>query len=155
MSFTRRKFLQGVTATSTLCATAALGWLAPLRVFAEPERTAFSATGVEQVLGELGASNAADTSAVTIEAPEVANNGAMVPITVESRIAGTEYIALIAEKNPFPLLAEFQFEPGATAYVATRIKMMESAAVKAIVKAQGKVYVASRHVEVTIGGCGG
>ena len=155
MSCTRRNFLHGLAATGSLCATAAVGLIAPLRVLAATTRAAFSATGVEEVLNELGAAQAIETSDVVIEAPEVANNGAMVPITVESRIAGTDYIAVIAEKNPFPLIAEFQFESGANAYVATRIKMMESAPVKAIVKAQGKVYVASRTVEVTIGGCGG
>lgn len=155
MSVTRRKFLHGLAATGSLCATAALGLLAPLRAFAAADRPAFSATGLDQVLAELGAAGAVETSDVIIDAPAVANNGAMVPVSVESRIAGTDYIALIAEKNPFPLLAEFQFESGANAYVATRIKMMESAAVKAVVKAQGKVYITSRPVEVTIGGCGG
>ncbi|KAA3626551.1 MAG: thiosulfate oxidation carrier protein SoxY [Proteobacteria bacterium] len=155
MSVTRREFLRGLTATSGACLAAAMGWLAPLRVFAAADRAAFAADGLEKVLAELGATGATETTDVIIDAPAVANNGAMVPVSVDSRIAGTEYIALIAEKNPLPLLAEFSFEPGADAYVATRIKMMESAAVKAVVKAQGKVYIASRRVEVTIGGCGG
>lgn len=155
MSVTRRKFLRGVVATGSVCAAAAVGLTAPFRVLAARSSKAFSASGVEEVLAELGVSQTTETSDVIIEAPDVANNGAMVPITIESRIAGTDYIAVIAEKNPFPLIAEFQFEPGADAYVATRIKMMESAPVKAIVKAQGRVYVSSRTVEVTIGGCGG
>jgi sulfur-oxidizing protein SoxY len=72
-----------------------------------------------------------------------------------SKIAGTESIILIGEKNGFPLLADFNLSNGAVGYVSTRIKLGATSNITAVVKAGGKVYKASKEVKVTVGGCGG
>ena len=79
----------------------------------------------------------------------------MVPVSISSKIPGTEYIALIVDENPFPLVAEYHYQAGAEAYASVRIKMRQASAVRAVVKANGQFYQASNQVKVTIGGCGG
>jgi sulfur-oxidizing protein SoxY len=73
---------------------------------------------------------------------------------VESRIPGTEAIAVLVEKNPTPLIANFVFSNGAEPYVVTRIKMSETSALKAVVKVGERYYSVSKQVEVAVGGCG-
>ena len=79
----------------------------------------------------------------------------MVPIAVESRLAGTESIALLIEKNPQPLAASFGIPAGTEASVSTRVKMGQSSDVYALVKADGRFYVAKKEIKITLGGCGG
>ncbi|MFO1295604.1 MAG: thiosulfate oxidation carrier protein SoxY, partial [Rubrivivax sp.] len=97
----------------------------------------------------------AESADILITAPEVAENGAVIPIEVVCRIPGAESIALLAEKNPFPLLAHAELANGTEGYLSTRIKLGESSVVKVVVKAGGKHHIASREIKVTIGGCGG
>ncbi len=87
--------------------------------------------------------------------PEIAENGAVVPIEITSRIPGTTSISVVAEKNPFPLVAHFDFLEGALPFVKLNMKMGETSDVRVIAQAGGKSYSASRNVKVTIGGCGG
>lgn len=89
-----------------------------------------------------------------MEVPLVAENGAIVPVTVESLLPETRRILLFAEKNPGPLLAEFQLEQGADAYVSLRLKLNESGPVLALAESDGKWYGATAHVRVMVGGCG-
>ncbi len=95
------------------------------------------------------------TSSARATAPEIAENGAQVPVTVTSRIANTQSISIIVDKNPFPLSSTFEFAGGAEGYVSTRLKMGQTSNVIAVVKADGKFFSASKEVKVTIGGCGG
>ena len=90
-----------------------------------------------------------------IKAPEIAENGAVVPIAVESRLAGTESITLLIEKNPQPLAAGFRIPAGTEANISTRVKMGESSDVFALVRADGKFYIAKKEIKITLGGCGG
>jgi len=90
-----------------------------------------------------------------MKAPDIAENGAVVPIGVESRIKGTESIALLIEKNPSPLAASFDIPAGTETNIATRVKMGETSNVFALVKANGKYFLAKKEVKVTLGGCGG
>ena len=136
---------------------AALAMLAlvPLRVLAAVwNRPAFEATQMEGALQGLGASGSESSVHIDLVAPQMAENGAIVQIEVASHIPGTEAIAILAEKNPTPLIANFMFSNGAEPYVVVRIKMAESSNLKAIVKADGKYYSVSRYVEVAEGGCG-
>ncbi len=91
---------------------------------------------------------------ITITAPDIAENGATVPVAVTSKIPNTQSISIIAENNPFPLAASFDIMPGGDSYVSTRIKMGKTSDVRAIVKADGKFYTAAKEVKVTVGGCG-
>jgi sulfur-oxidizing protein SoxY len=145
----RRVWLQYAT---TLAALAAF---VPLRALAAIwNRTAFESTSVANALQGLGAGPDSPSPDIVLVAPDFAENGAIVQVEVESRIPDTEAIAILAEKNPTPLIANFIFSNGAEPYVVTRIKMAETAELKAIVKAGGKYYSVSRKVEVSLGGCG-
>jgi len=89
-----------------------------------------------------------------ITAPDIAENGAVVPIAVTSRLPKTQQISIVAEKNPFPLAATFDLAGGGEGYVSARIKMGQTSDVWAVVKADGKYYVARKEVKITVGGCG-
>jgi len=86
--------------------------------------------------------------------PRVAENGASVPITVSSSLDNVERIYILVEKNPSPLSAEFILSPAVEARVSARLKMAETSDVIVIIKAEGKLYRKSKHVKVTVGGCG-
>jgi sulfur-oxidizing protein SoxY len=122
---------------------------------AERNTAAFQAKSADEAIRSIGASGAAPSNDIIIKAPDIAENGAVVPIEVTSRIPNTESIAIVADKNPFPLVANFEFANGAEGYASTRVKMGGTSDLRAIVKADGKFYTASREVKVTIGGCGG
>jgi len=103
----------------------------------------------------MSVSAPADSKDITIKAPDIAENGAVVPVEVTSGIPGTTAIAILAEKNATPLVADFGLMSGAEAYISTRIKMGQTSLVRAVVMAGGKAYTAAKEVKVTIGGCGG
>jgi sulfur-oxidizing protein SoxY len=84
----------------------------------------------------------------------MAENGAVVPLEVISKIPNTESIVLFADKNPQPLIASFDFLNGAESYVSTRIKLGDTTLVRAYAKVAGKYYLATKQIRVTIGGCG-
>lgn len=114
----------------------------------------FDAKTLDEALAALG-SKAADSKDVTITSPDIAENGAVVPIAVTSALPKTEAIYILVEKNPFPLTAAFTIPDGTDAYVSTRAKMGESSKVYAVVKVDGKLYSTSKETKVTLGGCGG
>ncbi|MDR2875473.1 MAG: thiosulfate oxidation carrier protein SoxY [Methylobacillus sp.] len=137
-----------------LKAAFALLLFAPLRALAAWNREAFESAQVEGVLQGLGIQSEQDSAEIEIIAPQFAENGAVIQVEITSRIPNTESIILIAEKNPTPLIADFQFTPEAEPFVITRIKMAETADFKVLVKAEGRYFSATRHIEVAIGGCG-
>jgi sulfur-oxidizing protein SoxY len=106
-------------------------------------------------MGSIGGSSAAASGDISVKAPDIAENGAVVPVEIISSIAGTDSIAIVGEKNTLPLIAVFNFSNGGQGYVSTRIKMGSTSNVIALVKAGGKAYKAHKEVKVTIGGCGG
>ena len=116
-------------------------------------KAGFEAKALPDAIKSLGATGAPDSKDIVITAPDIAENGAVVPIAVASRIPNTRSISILAEKNPFPLAATFDVS-GSEAYVSTRIKMGQTANVRAIVQADGKFYTAAKEVKITIGGCG-
>ena len=136
---------------------AALGLLmaVPLRALAAVwNRAAFESATLQGALDGLQAKTVDPSRDIVLVAPDVAENGAIVQIEVESRIPGTEAIAVLVEKNPTPLIANCVFSNGAEPYVVTRIKMSETSALKAVVKAGDRYYSVSKQVEVALGGCG-
>ena len=116
---------------------------------------AFEAKSLNDAIKALGGGAPAESSSVTLTAPDIAENGAVVPVEITSGIAGTTAIALIAEKNATPLVADFDLSGGTQGFVSTRIKMGQTALIRAVVTAGGKSYTAAKEVKVTIGGCGG
>ena len=118
-------------------------------------QTAFEGKTLADAMRELGAQGAVPSTAIEIKAPEIAENGAVVPVGVESRLPGTQSITLLIEKNPQPLTASFDIPAGTEPNVSTRVKMGQSSDVYALVKADGKFYVAKKEIKITLGGCGG
>jgi sulfur-oxidizing protein SoxY len=103
----------------------------------------------------MGGSGAAESKDIVITSPDIAENGAVVPFTISSRLPKTESIALLVEKNPNVLAASFNIPAGTEAGVTTRVKMGQTSNVTALVKADGKFYYTTKEVKVTMGGCGG
>lgn len=156
MNMKRRVFLKGSMAASTLGLAVGAGLLAPQAVLAAWPKGAFEAKDVGGALdGAMGASVSEASDDIKIKAPDIAENGAVVPVTVSSGIEGAESIAILAEANNSPLVAVFNMGAGAQAFASTRIKMGKTGNVIAVVKAGGKLHSARKSVKVTIGGCGG
>jgi sulfur-oxidizing protein SoxY len=151
MSMTRREMLR-VTALFSLMA--ASGLISQAQA-AEWNKTAFEGKSVADVIKALGGSTPEKSGAVLLNAPDIAENGAVVPVSVTSNVPGTEQIAILVEKNPNTLAADFIIPAGTEPFVNTRIKLGQTSTVYAVVKAGGKWYVASKEIKVTLGGCGG
>jgi sulfur-oxidizing protein SoxY len=117
-------------------------------------KAAFEAKSLDEAVKALGGS-AVPSGEVTIVAPDIAENGAVVPVGVTSKIPNTQAIYVLVEKNPNTLAAGFQIPTGTEAIIATRIKMAQTSNVFGVVKADNKFYVATKEVKVTLGGCGG
>ena len=116
---------------------------------------AFQAKSTVDAMRALGMSNAEETKDIVIRAPDIAENGAVVPIDITSNIPGTTSISVFIEKNPFPYTGTFDFAAGAVPFVHLRAKVGESTPVRVVVAAGGKFYTTAKEVKVTIGGCGG
>lgn len=115
----------------------------------------FDAKSLADALKTIGAEGAAISADVSVNGPAIAENGAVVPVQVTSSLPGTEYMAILVEKNPNPLSAAFTLPAGTEAAISTRIKMGGTSNVHALVKANGKWFIASKEIKVTLGGCGG
>ena len=133
----------------------AVGLLKPLAALAAWNKEAFGADSAAAALKGIGASNAAPSTEILIEAPEIAENGAVVPIEIASKVPGTVSIAVLVDKNPFPLVGKFDFMEDAVPFVKLNVKMGETSEVRVVAQAGGKSYFAAKQIKVTIGGCGG
>lgn len=127
--------------------------LMPASVWAAVDRKAFEAKTLGEALDALGGLVTANSPLITLTVPEIAENGAVVPVTVESKLPHTEQIAILVDKNPTALSANFTFPEGTEGFVTTRIKMAQTSSVVVLVKADGKFYRASQEVKVIAGGC--
>jgi sulfur-oxidizing protein SoxY len=151
----RRKALKTGGGLGLLGLLAAVGLIRPGFAASEGGKSAFEAKTLEETLKALGVTTPASSDAVQLTVPEIAENGAVVPVTVASSLANTEEIHILVEKNPNALAANFVFPKGTEGFVTTRVKMKETSMVVALVKADGKFYRVSKEVKVTAGGCGG
>lgn len=156
MNHTRRGVLRGAGTAGALVAAFATGALRPADVFAAAwNKSAFDAKSTADALKAMNIASPADSKDIVIRAPDIAENGAVVPIDITSNIPGTQSISLFVEKNPFPYVGTFTVAQGAAPYVHVRVKIGESSNVRAVVAAAGKYYQTVKEVKVTIGGCGG
>ncbi len=154
-SMKRRTFLKGSIATGAVGIAAGAGLLTPQMVLAAWPKSAFDATTVDDALsGLFGSKTLTGSDQIKIKAPDIAENGAVVPVSVTTDLAA-ESISIIAEKNASPLAASFILGSDTEGYVSTRIKMGKTASVIAVVKSGDKLYSTGKEVKVTIGGCGG
>jgi sulfur-oxidizing protein SoxY len=92
---------------------------------------------------------------VSLDAPEIAENGAVVPISIATTLPGVTSISIVVAGNPFPLAAHYIIPQGTAAAVASRLKMAKTSNVIALIEAGGKIFSATKEVKVTVGGCGG
>jgi sulfur-oxidizing protein SoxY len=151
----RRTFIKFTGTLGALSAVAVTGLLKTTQALAAPwNKAGFESKTAADALKTLGAGSAANSRDIVITAPDIAENGAVVPIEITSRIPNTQSISIIAEKNPFPLAATVDFANGAEPYAYVRIKMGQTSNVRAVVKADGKFFTAAKEVKITIGGCG-
>ena len=152
----RRILLKGSLAASSVSVAIAAGLLSPRLVLAAWNEAAFQAKDVPTALSSLLGTDAKETSdAIQIKAPDIAENGAVVPVTVETTLEGVKSISIIAEGNATPLIASFDLGESAVPFVSTRIKMGKTADVIAVVQTGDKLLSNAKNVKVTIGGCGG
>jgi sulfur-oxidizing protein SoxY len=156
MNVTRRTVLRGAGSLGALSALIMAGVLKPTAAYAaEWNKAAFEAHDTAGALKGLGAAATADSKDLMLKVPDIAENGAVVPVDVVSNIPNTSSISILVEKNPSPLCAHFDFANGAVPEVSARLKMGQTSLVKAVAKADGKFYTAQKEVKVTVGGCGG
>jgi sulfur-oxidizing protein SoxY len=152
----RRVFLKGSLASGMVAVAVGAGLLNPRQVLAAWPKGAFEAKTVNDAMsGMFGTDLAPASDAIKLDAPDIAENGAVVPVKVTTDMANVESITIIAENNQTPLIASFNLAANTQGYISTRIKMGKTSNVIAVVKAGGKVYSARKEVKVTIGGCGG
>jgi sulfur-oxidizing protein SoxY len=110
---------------------------------------------VPDALKAMGIASAPNSADIVITSPDIAENGMVVPVGVASKLAKTEMAALLVEKNPSMLAGFYEFTTDAVPDVSMRVKMGQSSDVIAIVKADGKFFMAKKEIKVTLGGCGG
>ncbi len=157
MNGTRRRVLQAGGGATLMTLLAAAGWLTPGTAAAQAwNKNAFEAKTMDETMKAFGSGAPAQSKDIAfVSTPDIAENGAVVPIGVSSSIPKTESIAILIEKNPNMLAASFDIPAGTDPSISTRVKMGQSSNVYALVKADGKYYVASKEIKVTLGGCGG
>ncbi|MGB1109966.1 MAG: thiosulfate oxidation carrier protein SoxY [Gammaproteobacteria bacterium] len=155
MSMKRRTFMKGTMSAAAVGVAAGAGLLAPTQVLAAWNKAAFEDSKTpDAVFGHIGGAPE-HSDKITVKAPDIAENGAVVPVTIRADMDGVEEISIIVMENPGPLAASFVMGAGAAADVSCRIKMGKTSDVMGYVKAGGKAYANKKEVKVTIGGCGG
>jgi sulfur-oxidizing protein SoxY len=116
---------------------------------------AFKAKSDADAIKSLYGKTAEPSDKVKLDAPEIAENGAVVPISVSTTLADVTSISFLVSENPNALVASYKIPAGTVPSVANRIKMAKTSNVIVVVEAGGKLYSATKEVKVTVGGCGG
>ncbi|MFU2487491.1 thiosulfate oxidation carrier protein SoxY [Thauera sp. WH-1] len=155
MNHQRRDTLKAGGGLGVLGLLAAAGFIKPELARAAWNQAAFDAKNMDAAFTAFGAGKPAESADIQITAPDIAENGAVVPVGVVSKLPKTEQIVIMIEKNPNMVAASFNIPDGTLADVQTRVKMGQTSDVYAMVKADGKFYVTKKEVKVTLGGCGG
>lgn len=150
MQYKRRTLLKGSFVLLALAALprALLAAVWPERAFAAKEKSA--------ALAEIfGSDVTTATDKIILKVPEIAENGAVVPVSIKTTLQNVESVSIVVEKNPRPLAATFEIPQGTLADISCRLKMAETSDVMAVIKTSDGIYSAAKQVKVTIGGCGG
>ncbi len=156
MDHSRRKALQTSGGITIMALAAAAGLFKTGAAYAGGwNRPAFEAKNLQDTVKALGGMPAMESKDISITSPDIAENGAVVQVAVSSKLAKTESIAILVEKNPNALSANFFLLDNTEPFILTRVKMAETSNVYALVKADGKYFYAVKEVKVTLGGCGG
>lgn len=156
MNSKRRIFMKGGLAIGSVGVAVGAGLLTPRSVLAKWPQKSFDAESVNSALNDqLGSDQTSESSDIKIKAPDIAENGAVVPIEVSSTLSGVTTVAILVQENARPLTASYELGANTEPFISNRIKMGKTSDVIAVVKADGKLYSAKKSVKVTIGGCGG
>src|SRR6185436_1828967 len=157
MNSGRRRVLQGTGGAAVMGLALAAGLFKPGSAWAQASwnKAAFDTKSLNDAVKAMGGGAAVESKDITITSPDIAENGAVVPFTMASKLPKTEAMALLVEKNPNILAASFAIPDGTEPWVNTRVKMGQTSNVIALVKADGKFYYTTKEVKVTLGGCGG
>ena len=155
MNNQRRNVLKSGSGAALLSVLAAAGIITPGVALADWNKAAFEAKSMADTLKALGATTPADSKDVQLTAPDIAENGAVVPIGVASTLPNVTMVAIMIEKNPSTLAATFTLPAGTEPNIQTRVKMGQTSNVFAVVKSDGKFFMTSKEIKVTMGGCGG
>jgi sulfur-oxidizing protein SoxY len=147
----QRRSLMKYSAVFGLMASAGLISVAQAQ---EWNKAAFEGKSLDEVFKILGTSAPEKSGAITLNAPDIAENGAVVPVGITTTLKA-EQMAILVEKNPSSLAAQFFIPAGTEPFVTSRIKMGQTSNVYGLVKADGKWSMAVKEVKVTLGGCGG
>lgn len=151
----RRTVLKGALASSLVGLAVSWGLLGNVAQAARPQM-AFDAEDLEGALKALaGEDSIADSDMVNVKGPDIAENGAVVPIRVRANVENAESIAILVPENPAPMVAVFDLQSSVSPEISVRIKMGKTSDVIALVRANGQVLKGSKEIKVTIGGCGG
>jgi sulfur-oxidizing protein SoxY len=150
---TRREMIARSAAVAALLAGAGV---LPAHAQAAWNKAAFEAKSVDDAIKALGIAKPAESAEITFTAPDIAENGAVVPIAASTALAGVKRLAFLVEKNPTTLAGVFEFTEFVETSVATRIKMGQTSNVLAVaITGDGRVLYAQKEIKVTLGGCGG
>jgi sulfur-oxidizing protein SoxY len=155
MNNQRRNVLKTGSGAALLTVLAGAGIITPGIALADRNKGAFEAKNMADTLKALGATTPADSKDVQLTAPDIAENGAVVPIGVASTLPNVTMVAIMVEKNPTTLAASFTLPAGTEPNIQTRVKMGQTSNVFAVVKSDGKFFMTSKEIKVTLGGCGG
>jgi len=154
-SATRRLILQGAGSVALVGLGNIAFGVAPAAANDKYPEDAFKQKSEADAIKSLYGKTAEPSDKVKLDAPEIAENGAVVPISVSSTLADVTSISILVAENPNALAASYKIPAGTMPSVANRIKMAKTTNVIAIVEAGGKLYRATKEVKVTVGGCGG
>lgn len=152
----RRTFLKGTLAGSMVGVAVSAGLLAPRAVLAAWPTKAFENKDLNGAIENIhGTASHSASGDIKIKAPDIAENGAVVPISISTGMSNVEAVSVFVKENPVPLACNFNLGGSTEGFVSTRIKMGKTSDLIAVVKSGGKLFSASKTVKVTIGGCGG
>jgi sulfur-oxidizing protein SoxY len=155
-SVTRRLIIKGVGAVALIgLGHAALGPWPALAANDKYPEDAFKQKGAPDAIKALYGKDHEPSDKIKLDAPEIAENGGVVPISVTTTLADVTSISFVVAENPFALAASYKIPEGTVPAVANRLKMAKTSNVIALVEAGGKLYSATKEVKVTVGGCGG
>ena len=150
---TRRELMTRSAAVAALLAGAGV---LPAHAQSAWNKAAFDGKSVDDVIKGLGIPKPVESNDLSFTAPDIAENGAVVPIAFSTALPGVKRVAFLVEKNPTTLAGVFDFTDAVETSVATRIKLGQTSNVLAVaIMGDGKVLYAQKEVKVTLGGCGG
>lgn len=155
MNKSRRFFVKTFCAITGMIIFGLGEFFKPVIAFAQRNAGAFSAESeTDAIAGLFPGQQLVPSDAIQIDVHDLVENGAVVPITINTDLTAIDSISILVEKNPNPLIAKFNLGPECSGFIATRIKVAEPSDIIAIVESEGTLYSGRKFVEVIEGGCG-